>query len=138
MLARPHRLTAKRDFERASRQGRPVHAPCITVRAVANRLPQVRVWMVIGLKISKRSNVRNRAKRLLREIFRRHIAAIHPGIDIVVHVKPTIIGVPYAALAAEVGRTLHRGGMLVKPWVDSMGNPKENKASGEDIPKQRT
>lgn len=121
MLPRAHRLTEKRDFERASR-GRPVNVAHLTIRAVPNNRRSTRVGVVVGLKISKRATVRNLVKRRLREVFHRHLASIRPGADIVVHVRPSIVGVSYAELASEAGSALHRYQLLAGPWVDTLGS----------------
>jgi ribonuclease P protein component len=90
------------------------------MRIVTNQLTHLRVGIVTGLKISKRATIRNRVKRILREVFRRHLACIRPGIDIVVHVKPSAPGIPFSVLADEVGKSLARVGALRGPWVDKM------------------
>ncbi len=119
MLSRAHRLHNRRDVERVSRMGRPVHAPSITVRAVPNRLGRTRATVVAGLKASKRATVRNRVKRLVREALRRHLPSIRTDADLVVYVKPVAVGKSYRELADEVGRTLGRAGLLRGPWVDT-------------------
>ena len=120
MLPRQHRLTAKRDFERASR-GRPVPAPHFTLRVALNGLSVTRVGIVVGLKVSKRAHIRNRVKRLIREVFQRHLPSIRAGIDIVVHTKTATIGVEFGPLASEIGAALTRSRLLVSPWVDNHG-----------------
>ncbi|MBI4450110.1 ribonuclease P protein component [Candidatus Uhrbacteria bacterium] len=121
MLPKTHRLHIQRDVERVSRAGRPVFAPNMTVRFVANRVGRTRMTVVAGLKVSKRSNQRNRAKRLLREAFRRHRSSVVPGVDLAIYAKPSIIGKTYGVLADELGRTLARANLLARPWVDELG-----------------
>ncbi|MDP3770706.1 MAG: ribonuclease P protein component, partial [bacterium] len=110
-----------RDVERVSRAGRPVFAPNMTVRFVANRVGRTRMTVVAGLKVSKRSHERNRAKRLLREAFRRHRSSVVSGVDLAIYAKSTIIGKAYGVLADELGRTLARANLLRGPWVDELG-----------------
>ena len=119
MLPRPHRLSKQRDVERVSRMGRPVFGPYLTIRAVPNKTGRLRATVVAGLKVSKRSNVRNRVKRLIREVIRRHLSSIRTDADLVVYVKPHAVGKHHRELADEVGRTLGRAGLLRGPWVDT-------------------
>lgn len=118
VLPRAHRLTAKRDVERVSRMGRPVFTPNLTIRAIPNRIGCLRTTVVAGLKVSKRSNVRNRVKRLIREALRRHLPSIRTDADLVVYVKPSAVGKHYRELADEVGRALDRARLLRGRWVE--------------------
>lgn len=119
MLPKPHRLSQKRDVERVSRTGRPVFAPNLTIRAIPNRAGCLRTTIVVGLKVSKRSNVRNRVKRLIREVIRRHIPSIRSDADLVVYVKPSAVGKHYRELADELGMVLDRARILRGPWGDN-------------------
>ncbi|MBI4434040.1 ribonuclease P protein component [Candidatus Uhrbacteria bacterium] len=118
MLPRRHRLHIARDVQRVSRTGRPVAALDLTIRFLPNRLPIVRATVVAGLKVSKRSTKRNRAKRLIREVLRRHLPSIRPGMDLVITAKPSILGKEYADISAEIGNALHRAHLLCGLWVD--------------------
>lgn len=122
MLPKADRLHVQRDVERVSRAGRPVFASDFTVRFAQNRVGRTRATVVAGLKVSKRSNVRNRAKRLLREALQRHRQSMVVGVDLVIYVKPSIVGKAYGVLADELGRTLARANLLRSPWVDEVGN----------------
>ncbi len=93
------------------------------MRIALNGLPVTRIGIVVGLKVSKRANVRNRVKRLLREVFHQHLASIRTGMDIVVHTKPATIGVEYPQLSTAIGHALSHVGLLVAPWVDRLGKP---------------
>ena len=44
---------------------------------------------------------RNRVKRVLREIFRRHRTELSPALDLVVNARPGIEARPYAELEEE-------------------------------------
>jgi ribonuclease P protein component len=120
MLSRQHRLRARRDIERASRRGKPVFAPSITIRSIPNQLEITRFAFVAGLKVSKRAVIRNRGKRLLREAVRRHLGAIAPGFDIVIYAKSNIVGKSYSEIVEELGKGFHKAGLLRGRWVDSM------------------
>lgn len=112
MLPRQHRLSAQKDVTRVSRRGRPVFVRLLTVRALPNRLPVTRATVVAGLKVSKRSVLRNRAKRLIREAFRREmLPRVRPGFDIVIHAKQDIVGKTYREVADDLGKALEKAGL---------------------------
>ena len=97
------------------------------MRVALNGLPVTRIGIVVGLKVSKRANIRNRVKRLIREVFQRHLPSIRTGIDIVVHTKPATIGLAYGPLASEIGAAISRSRLLVSAWVDKDGISVEKK-----------
>lgn len=62
----------------------------------------------LGVVASRRIGgavVRNRAKRLLRELFRRHRHALPPGLDLVLIAHASIAGRSLADLERELART---------------------------------
>jgi ribonuclease P protein component len=118
MLPRPHRLSAQRDVKRVSSCGRPVFSSNFTIRCAPNRIGRLRATVVAGLKVSKRSTVRNRVKRLIREAIQRNLVSIRADADLVVYAKPAAVGKSYQQLAEELGRALSRAHILRGPWGD--------------------
>ncbi|MDO5555028.1 MAG: ribonuclease P protein component [Planctomycetia bacterium] len=94
-LRKSNRLRRQADFARTYATGQRAWNRGVTICACSAGLPESR----IGLSISKRvgsSPVRNRWKRLLREVFRRHKATLPTGCDFIVIVRP---GTPLMTLA---------------------------------------
>lgn len=59
----------------------------------------------LGITVTRRSGgavARNRVKRLVREAFRRHRAALAPALDLVVNIRPGAEGRTYRELEAEL------------------------------------
>jgi ribonuclease P protein component len=106
------RLHTRKEFTAVQEQGRRVGARHITLVGKPNRLGHDR----IGLVASKRLGgavVRNRAKRRLREVFRRQqtratSSFAGPGWDVVVIARSGVGDTPFAALAAEFSTALRR------------------------------
>jgi ribonuclease P protein component len=99
------RLRRRADFVRTQLEGRRRHTPHLVLISCAARSPVSR----LGVTVSKRVGnavVRNRVKRVLREVFRHLRAAIAPPADIVVIAKPGAGTLTYARAATEFARGL--------------------------------
>lgn len=63
--------------------------------------------------------VRNRAKRLLREAVRPHLARTHPGWDVVLIARPGLLTAPWSSVAEVVEDLMQRSGCLVRTNDDT-------------------
>lgn len=88
-FARARRLAGKRAFERVFAGGDRSRSAALTVLALANGLAHARLGLAVGRKHLPRAVDRNRAKRRIRESFRRHQHALG-GVDVVVVARPGI------------------------------------------------
>jgi ribonuclease P protein component len=84
-LPRKARVTAKRDFDRARRDGRVAADAVLRIVFRENGIGSTR----LGLAVPRRgSNVeRNRIKRVIREVFRARRSKLPEGLDLVVSPK---------------------------------------------------
>jgi ribonuclease P protein component len=99
------RIRRRPEFQKAYSQGTRVHGPLLTMFVLRNGRPLSR----LGVAATKRIGgavVRNRAKRLIREVFRHSNAA--PGFDIVVVPKRELLSTDVTTLETEYRRTLDR------------------------------
>jgi ribonuclease P protein component len=107
----PHaaRVTSQRDFERARKTGRSCGDDVLRISFVENGLAVTR----LGLAVPKRGSaiVRNRIKRVVREVFRLRRASLPPGFDLVVSPKDheracdfEAVGRSFDALVARLPR----------------------------------
>ena len=112
MRFRPNEHIRRRaEFQTAYKQGFRVHGRLATLFILATGMPIGR----LGIAATKRLGgavVRNRAKRLIREVFRRH--KIAPGFDVVVVPKRELLDASLAAIESEyrhnIERSLRRAG----------------------------
>ena len=99
------RIRRRADFQRVYDQGMRVHGRYATVFMLPNSLPVGRLGIAATKKLGG-AVVRNRAKRLIREIFRRN--KIAPGFDVVVVPKRPLLEASLTVLEAEYRSTLER------------------------------
>jgi ribonuclease P protein component len=96
-LRKHERLTAPADFTRCYRHGERLRTRYFTVYAYRRGQGIVRFGLAVGKAIGT-AVVRNRVKRRLRELFRRHKALVPGGYDLFVRAAPASASAPYAAL----------------------------------------
>jgi ribonuclease P protein component len=82
MLAKPNRLTRRRDFDALFKKGRGVSDASLSLRYTKTGLDKpFRLAFIISTKTEKSAVRRNRAKRQAREIVRPMIAKLPKGVD---------------------------------------------------------
>ncbi len=82
----------KRVFLKLYKRGKFVSAKEITAYYLQNRLPYNRFGITAGKKIGN-AVARNRAKRILREAYRKNEAILPIGYDIIFVARPDIAGI---------------------------------------------
>jgi len=103
---RPHeRIRRRADFRRIYDRGSKIHGRFLTLFALSNGLPHARLGVAATRKLGN-AVVRNRAKRLIRDVFRRNKPA--PGFDIVIVAKRDLLDASLTSLDAEYLRNLSR------------------------------
>ena len=107
---RPHeRIRRRAEFQQVYERGARAHGRYLTVFVLAGAGPAGRLGIAATRKLGGAVE-RNRAKRLIREVFRRN--KIAPGYDIVVVPKRELLDASLTALETEyrhtVGQSLRR------------------------------
>ncbi len=97
------------EFQRVYDHGERVRARLMTVMVLFTDRPFSRLGIAATRKLGG-AVVRNRAKRLVREVFRR--AHVPPGLDIVVIPRPGLLDAEYRVIEAEFGYVLRRAGRM--------------------------
>jgi ribonuclease P protein component len=97
------------EFQKVYEQGERVRARLMTVMVLPTERPISRLGIAATRKLGG-AVVRNRAKRLVREVFRR--ARVPTGLDIVVIPRPEMLDAEYRVVEAEFGYVLRRAGRL--------------------------
>jgi ribonuclease P protein component len=111
-LPRSRRLKLGRDFQRARTQGRRLVQGCL----ILNWLPlpageATRLGVITSRKIGA-ATVRNRARRLLREAFRKHQFELRQPMDMVLVARHSIGSKKFAETERDFLTALQRAGAL--------------------------
>ena len=111
-LGRASRLAQSRDFARIRQQGDRLALGCLI--ANWNKLPDgtpPRLGVVTSKKIGGAVQ-RSRARRLLRETFRRHQHELAQPVELVLVARNSIAGKKYADVEKDFLAALNRAGIL--------------------------
>ena len=114
MLKPQNRLKADRDFKRALKIGRFFNSKEMRLRAAFNKLPESRFGFVISTAVDKRSAVRNRIKRQVREAVRLLLKEkkIATGSDVVFLLGRGLKDLQFTEIQKKVVAGLSRIGLL--------------------------
>ena len=99
------RIRRRADFQHVYERGARIHGRYATLFVLANQLRVGRLGIAATRKLGGAVQ-RNRAKRLIREVFRRN--KIAPGYDVVVVPKRELLGVGLTVLEADYRHNLER------------------------------
>jgi ribonuclease P protein component len=100
------RLRRRGEFQRVFDSGRRAHGRYLTVIAAPSSATTTRLGIVASRKLGG-AVVRNRAKRLIREVFRTSIVSRGP-LDLVVIPKPALLEAPFEGLSRDFQIVLRR------------------------------
>jgi ribonuclease P protein component len=109
-LPRSGRIQKRADFLRAYEDGTKTHGRFVVVFVLANDRDESRVGVTVTKKFGK-AVVRNRAKRWVREVYRRvrlPLGISTKKVDIVVNVKPSASDVEFRDFASDLQRVLEK------------------------------
>ena len=112
MALRPDILRYKRDFDRLYKKGRSSGDKYVVVFQNANGLPYSRKAFLASKKVGG-AVARNRARRLMKESFRKIEKEVKSGRDILFIARSTIVGVGCAEVEKSVRRALSKSGLLL-------------------------
>lgn len=109
MLPKKYRLLSDYDFRRLRSKGRRFNSSFFAlVVAKAKDASSLRFGFVVSTKLDKRATVRNRLKRILREVIRERLPRFKNGFDVAFYIRSGMVRKTYAQVAAEVDYLLSK------------------------------
>jgi ribonuclease P protein component len=99
------RLRRRADFLAVQRQGRARHTACFVVIQRPGPGPRARLGVTVSTRVGN-AVIRNRIKRVTREVFRRWRQRYPAAVDVVVIAKPGARRLTNAEAATEIERAL--------------------------------
>jgi len=88
MLPKQNRLKNKKDFETLFKNGKGCKGDFIYIKFSENNSENSRFGFIVSTKFSKKAVLRNKIKRLLREVIKAKIKDIKKGIDVAIIINP--------------------------------------------------
>ena len=113
-LPRGRRLQLPGEFLRVRNEGRRIVVGCLIVNWMETKRTDSRLGVVTSRKIGS-AVIRNRARRLMRECFRRHASALLQNVDLVMVARNSIGGRALGEVEHDYLAALRRGGLIEQP-----------------------
>jgi ribonuclease P protein component len=102
------RLRKHADFQRVYAEARKRRSASMSwFLAAQSEVAGPRVGLTVG-KVLGPSHERNRIKRRLREVLRRHVGQLPAGCDLILHPHRTVLTLEFTKLDAEIVRILQQ------------------------------
>jgi len=108
-------LTKPGQYALVYKKGNSWLSDLVVMKALPNGLSFSRYGFSVSRRVGK-AVVRNRVKRLLREILR--LASLQPGWDIIFIARPLVVSANYASLEKSVKVLLSRAQLLMEKYEE--------------------
>lgn len=120
------RLLKRAEFLRVQNNGRRVHGSTLMlfIRPARASNARPRLGITVTTKIHKRSHIRNRIKRSIREAFRHHQHNLKRGVELVVSARPECVTLLPHQLRGDFIAILSHAGLMLRgdPTIESLGS----------------
>ncbi len=110
-LRKKERLKKVKDFKRVFDHGKSLGGSTVAFYFCSNNLGFPRAGFIASKKVSKRAVDRNRAKRLMREVFRLNKHKLKP-FDIIFIARKGILGKKYSDVERDFLKLAEKAGIL--------------------------
>lgn len=113
-LPRPLRLAKSEDFTRLRHEGQTFRGRFMLMNVAPNTLSHNRYGVVTSKRLGG-AVIRNRVRRLIREVLRQSTPHLHSGLDIVLVAHPSIVGQPLSDISRAFDALVRQAGLVASP-----------------------
>jgi len=114
MLPKLNRLKKKKDLKLVFKKGKGFKEDFLVLKVLKNHLKNSRFGFIVSKAVSKKTTLRNKIKRRLRELVRIKLKKIKKGIDGVLIVQPGLEVKDFWEIEAALNRIFKRAQILKK------------------------
>ena len=111
MLSKPYRLK-KKEVEMIFREGSGIKEDFLILKILKNKLTGIKFSVIVSLKVSKKTTVRNKIKRRISELLGVKIKNIKRGTRGIILAAPGIEGKDFWEIDEALNRLLERAKLL--------------------------
>lgn len=104
MLPKVNRLKKERDFQSLFRKGKGFKEGFLILKKRKNSLNYSRFGFIVGMKVSKKANLRNKIKRRLRYLVHKRLPEIKRGIDVILIAQPGLENKNFTEIETTINR----------------------------------
>jgi len=112
VLPKQNRLKKKKDFERVFKEGQGFKEDFLFLKIRKNKLKNSRFGFVVSKNFAKKSTLRNKIKRRLRELVRINLAKIKKGVDGVLVANPGLETKDFWEIEEVINKLFKKAGIL--------------------------
>lgn len=132
LAAVDHRLRKHADYQRVYREGHKNFSASMSyffaIREASSPLPKgPRIGLTAG-KVLGKAVERNRIKRRLRDLVRRHASIVSANADIVLHPRRAVLTIEFAKLESEVQRIFNSIQSAIASGKTQLRSPRPREA----------
>jgi ribonuclease P protein component len=110
-FTKEERLRKKREFEKVFNHGKSLGGSTVAFYFVENELGRPRAGFIASKKVSRKAVERNRAKRLMREVFRLNKHRLGPY-DLIFIARKGIVGKKFQEVERDFLKLAKKAGIL--------------------------
>ena len=114
MLPAQNRLQDRQKFQEIFEKGQGFFTKTAGIKYLKEGPSFLKIGITVPTKVSKKAVVRNKIKRRIREVLRRHLPEIRKGYSVVIIAGPPIISKTFSEIEKEIIFLLKKTKLLQK------------------------
>jgi ribonuclease P protein component len=114
MLPKKNRLLKREDFEKVKKEGKKFQGKFFGVLVLKTGGDFSRFGFIFSTKLTKKTVLRNRLKRIFREVIRGLLDKLSVGYDVIFLGRKEVLDKSFFEISEETKRVLKKAGILVE------------------------